>query len=110
LGQKRTQIHLSGSTSNWLFLAIGIMHDRIKPERHSFVFDLMEPQRPVVDRSILKLVQEHSFSGADFMLQKDGVVRVNPELVKSIQKVRTADRGLDSNPKEKPPAVRRGLI
>jgi hypothetical protein len=63
----------------------------------------MEPQRPVVDRSILKLVQEHSFSGADFMLQKDGVVRVNPELVKSIQKVRTADRGLDSNPKEKPP-------
>ena len=51
------------------------------PDRHSFVFDLMEPQRPVVDRGILKLVQEHSFSGADFMLQKDGVVRVNPELV-----------------------------
>jgi|TARA_B110000438_G_scaffold80663_1_gene80620 CRISPR-associated protein Cas1 len=44
----------------------------------------MEPQRPVVDRSILKLVQEHSFSGADFMLQQDGVVRVNPELVKQI--------------------------
>jgi CRISPR-associated protein Cas1 len=61
--------------------SIGIMHDRIKPERHSFVFDMMEPQRPVVDRSILKLVHEHSFSGADFMLQKDGVVRVNPELV-----------------------------
>ena len=60
--------------------SIGIMHDRWQSDRHSFIFDLMEPQRPVVDRGILKLVQEHTFSGADFILQNDGVVRVNPEL------------------------------
>ena len=64
--------------------SIGIMHDRIEPDRHSFVFDLMEPQRPVVDRTVLKLIQEHTFSGADFMLQPDGVCRLNPELVKQI--------------------------
>jgi CRISPR-associated protein Cas1 len=64
--------------------SIGIMHDRMEPKRHSFIFDMMEPQRPVVDRTILKLIQEHTFSGADFVLQKDGVVRVNPDLVKSI--------------------------
>ena len=64
--------------------SIGIMHDRWQSDRHSFIFDLMEPERPVVDRAILKLVQEHTFSGADFMLQPDGVVRVNPELVRAL--------------------------
>ena len=34
-----------------------------------------------MDRGILKLIQEHTFSGADFMLQRDGVVRLNPEVV-----------------------------
>ena len=63
--------------------SIGIIHGEIiKPNRHTFVFDLMEPERPVVDRGILKLIQEHTFSGGDFMLQKDGVVRLNPELVR----------------------------
>ena len=64
--------------------SIGIMHDRWQPDRHSFVFDLMEPQRPVVDRGILRLIQNHTFSGADFMLQKDGVVRLNPEVARKV--------------------------
>ena len=38
----------------------------------------MEPHRPVVDRGILKLIREEAFSGADFDLQSDGVVRVGP--------------------------------
>lgn len=52
--------------------AVGIMHDRWQAAPHSFIFDLMEPQRPVVDRDILKVVQEHMFSGADFMLHRMG--------------------------------------
>ncbi len=64
--------------------AIGIMHDRISPDRHSFVFDLMEPLRPIVDRAVLKLVQEERFSGADFVLQADGVCRLNPELARRV--------------------------
>ena len=65
--------------------SIGVIHGEIiKPNRHTFVFDLMEPERPVVDRGILKLIQEHTFSGGDFMLQKDGVVRLNPELARNL--------------------------
>jgi CRISPR-associated protein Cas1 len=64
--------------------SIGIMHDRISPDRHSFVFDHMEPLRPVADRRILELIRTETFSGADFDLQSDGVVRVNPELVRRV--------------------------
>jgi CRISPR-associated protein Cas1 len=64
--------------------SIGIMHDRISPDRHSFVFDHMEPLRPVADRRILELIRTETFSGADFDLQSDGVVRVNPELVRRL--------------------------
>jgi CRISPR-associated protein Cas1 len=63
---------------------IGIMHNRNLPDRHSFVFDRMEPLRPVVDRTVLKLVAEETFSGADFQLQSNGVVRLNPELAKRL--------------------------
>ena len=61
---------------------IGVMHNRNLPDRHSFVFDRMEPLRPVVDRTVLKLVNDEAFSGAEFQLQSDGVVRVNPELAR----------------------------
>lgn len=64
--------------------SIGIMHDRISPDRHSFVFDQMEPLRPVADRRILELIRTETFSGADFDLQSDGVVRVNPGLVRRL--------------------------
>ncbi len=36
-------------------------------------FDLPEPNRPVVDRVLLKSVDEETFSGADFDLQSGGV-------------------------------------
>ncbi len=64
--------------------SVGIMHDRIHPDRHSFVFDKMEPLRPVADRFVLKLVEEETFSGADFQLQSNGVVRVNPDLTNDL--------------------------
>lgn len=64
--------------------SIGIMHDRREPDRHSFVFDLMEPKRPIIDRAILKLIAEETFSGSDFILQKNGVCRLNPQLARSI--------------------------
>lgn len=62
--------------------SIGIMHDRINPERHSFVFDLMEGQRPVVDRAILEAIAAEWFTETDFLLQSDGVCRLNPELAR----------------------------
>ncbi|MFT3723031.1 MAG: CRISPR-associated endonuclease Cas1 [Hyphomonadaceae bacterium] len=66
---------------------IGILHDkRVKRELRTsaFALDLMEPLRPVVDRAVLKLVAEETFSGADFQLQSDGVCRLNPELARTV--------------------------
>jgi CRISP-associated protein Cas1 len=66
---------------------IGILHDQRHKEKEitaSFALDLMEPHRPVVDRGILKLIAEETFSGADFDLQSDGVVRVGPGLVRRL--------------------------
>ena len=63
---------------------IGVMHNRNLADRHSFVFDRMEPLRPVADRTVLNLVKTETFSGADFQIQSNGVVRLNPELARRL--------------------------
>lgn len=67
---------------------LGVIHTRKRssygPPRPGFAIDIMEPMRPVVDRVVLKLIAEETFSGADFDLQSDGVVRVNPELARCL--------------------------
>jgi len=65
----------------------GILHDQRHKEKvrtPSFLLDLMEPLRPVVDRAVLKLISEETFSGADFHIQSDGICRLNPELARSV--------------------------
>lgn len=45
---------------------LGILHDQRHKEKDrtpSFELDLMEPMRPVVDRVVLKLISEETFSG-----------------------------------------------
>lgn len=67
--------------------ALGIVHDKRKRDRGrvpGFALDRMEPLRPVVDRAVLKLVNEEAFSGADFQLQSDGVTRIVPEMAKRL--------------------------
>jgi len=66
--------------------SIGVMHDSLKSEKHSFVHDRMEPLRPVADRAILKLIKEEAFSGADFLTQRDGVCRLSPLLARHVIK------------------------
>ena len=43
--------------------ARGMPHSRVDPDSQSFVFDMMEPLRPVVDRAVLRLVGDGTFSG-----------------------------------------------
>jgi CRISPR-associated endonuclease Cas1 len=62
---------------------IGVMHVD-KPDRPAFVFDLMEPMRPVVDRKVLEFVQAHTFHPSDFTLKSDGACRLNPGLARRI--------------------------
>jgi len=50
----------------------------------SFVFDLMEPERPKVDRAVLAFLKSEALHPADFTIRKDGVVRLNPELARQV--------------------------
>lgn len=50
----------------------GIMH-HYRREVPAFAYDLIEPERPKVDAAILAFAQKQTFSGADFILRKDGV-------------------------------------
>ena len=63
---------------------LGILHDNPKHRADSFVFDMMEPKRPVVDRVTLRLVADQRLSGADYAIRQDGVCRSNPGLTKAL--------------------------
>lgn len=55
-----------------------------RPNRDALVFDLMEPLRPIVDRSILDFVRLNTFEPNDFVIRPDGVCRLHPELTAAI--------------------------
>ena len=56
---------------------IGIMHEA-RDGSSVFIFDLMEPERPVTDRKVLEFIKGHIFDPADFVIRTDGVCRLNP--------------------------------
>jgi hypothetical protein len=57
-----------------------------------FVFDMMEPERPKVDRCTLEFMKWHKFHAADFVIRTDGVCRLNPAMARLI--ARMASNGL----------------
>lgn len=63
----------------------GIMHhDRDDADAFAFVFDVMEPNRPVVDAPVLKFVARTDLTGADFAIRSDGVCRLAPQLTRRV--------------------------
>jgi CRISPR/Cas system-associated endonuclease Cas1 len=62
---------------------IGIMHEG-RDGSAAFVFDFMEPHRPLVDRRILGFIKEHVFHPPDFVIRSDGVCRLNPEMARCV--------------------------
>ena len=62
---------------------IGIMHEG-SDGSSKFVFDLMESERPKVDRAVLDFVKGHVFDSADFVIRSDGVCRLNPEMARTV--------------------------
>ena len=62
---------------------IGIMHEG-GDGSSKFVFDLMEPERPMVDRAVLDFVKGNVFDPADFVIRSDGVCRLNPEMARMV--------------------------
>ena len=62
---------------------IGLMHEG-HDGSSKFVFDLMEPERPKVDRAVLDFVKATVFDPADFTIRSDGIVRLNPQLARNV--------------------------
>jgi CRISP-associated protein Cas1 len=62
---------------------IGIMHEG-SDGSSKFIFDLMEPERPRVDRAVLDFVKGQVFDPADFVIRTDGVCRLNPEMARMV--------------------------
>jgi CRISP-associated protein Cas1 len=62
---------------------IGIMHEGADGSS-KFIFDLMEAERPIVDRAVLDFVKATVFDPADFVIRADGVCRLNPEMARMV--------------------------
>jgi CRISPR-associated protein Cas1 len=62
---------------------LGIMHYE-RDGSPAFVFDLMEPERRKVDRAVLEFLKLEPLHPADFTIREDGVVRLNPELARTV--------------------------
>jgi len=66
---------------------IGFMHSKFKSDRQCLVFDLMEPVRPIMDLKVLEFITSHTFAPDDFILNKNGVVRLHPQFARYVVKV-----------------------
>ncbi|MBB3956264.1 CRISPR-associated endonuclease Cas1 [Novosphingobium sediminicola] len=64
----------------------GIMH-HYRDDFPAYVYDLIEPERPKVDNGILTFARNRSFSGADFIIRKDGACRLSPQLARIVATV-----------------------
>lgn len=62
---------------------MGVLHADLKG-RDSFVFDVIEPLRPVVDNHVLTLLEHRTFSARDFFETREGVCRLMPPLAKPL--------------------------
>lgn len=52
---------------------VGFLH-RDRPGRASLALDVMEELRPIVDRFVIKLINQRQLTAADFTLQENGAV------------------------------------
>jgi len=62
---------------------IGIMHFQ-RPSSQAFISDLMEPERPKIDQSVIELLKAGVLHAADFTIRRDGVVRLDPQLARRV--------------------------
>ncbi|MGD0983219.1 MAG: CRISPR-associated endonuclease Cas1 [Acidimicrobiales bacterium] len=60
--------------------ALGFVHAD-EPGRDNLALDLLEPVRPEIERFVLELVAERTFSRRDFVERSDGSIRIAPDLV-----------------------------
>jgi CRISPR-associated endonuclease Cas1 len=80
----RSQVHID-ALANGYDPRRGILHhDRDDADAFAFVFDMMEPGRPVVDAAVIKFLSGVELTGADFVIRSDGVCRLAPQLARRV--------------------------
>lgn len=62
---------------------MGMLHTDLKG-RDSFVFDVIEPVRPIVDDHVLTLLDKRTFSAREFWETREGVCRLMPPMAKAL--------------------------
>jgi CRISPR-associated protein Cas1 len=77
-GQLATQLVAQGAHP-----ALGFLHAD-KPGRWSLAYDAIEPLRPTIERNVFIFVRRHQFSANDFILLKDGSIRLMDNLFRSV--------------------------
>lgn len=68
---------------------IGILHEGYRGNA-AFALDMIEPERPKVDATILQFVADNIFSLNDFMLAHDGTCRLSPQLARTVAALSSA--------------------
>jgi CRISPR-associated endonuclease Cas1 len=84
----RSQVHIAAAADGY-DPCRGIMHHD-RDDTQAFVYDLIEPRRPLVDAAILHFLQKQELKGADFILRADGVCRVSPQLTRVLSLIALA--------------------
>jgi hypothetical protein len=85
----RNCVQIEGTSGQQLAISegynptIGIMHES-SDGSSKFIFDLMEPERPRVDRAVLDFVKGQVFDPSDFIIRADGVCRLNPAMARMV--------------------------
>jgi CRISP-associated protein Cas1 len=72
--------------ANGLDPTIGYLH-QATGSRSALIYDFMEPLRPYIDGKVLDMVIRQIFSPEDFILNKEGVCRLHPQLARFIVKM-----------------------
>lgn len=62
---------------------LGVMHNSHRGSP-AWVLDMIELERSAVDAAILQFVRDHTLAAADFILRKDGVCRLSPQLARKV--------------------------
>lgn len=62
---------------------IGIVHNSQRGSP-AWVLDQIELERSAIDAVILQLVRDQAFTAADFIMRKDGVCRLSPQLARMV--------------------------
>jgi CRISP-associated protein Cas1 len=63
--------------------ALGFLHAD-KPGRWSLAYDAIEPLRPMIERRVFDFVRKHQFGANDFILTKNGSIRLMDNLFRTI--------------------------